>query len=220
MNWPTHLHAEPCAARPVLACIGASTGGTEAIRAVLAAMPADVAPLLVVQHMPERFTASFAQRLDAVCRIRVKEAEHGERVLPGHAYVAPGHSHLMVAQAPGGYQIELSRTDAVNRHRPAVDVLFQAAATHVGARAVGVLLTGMGKDGAGGLLAMRQAGAWTIVQDEASSVVWGMPREAIRLGAASQVCALAEVSAALLARLRVAHMGARTELLKNGGKGS
>ncbi|PTD95289.1 protein-glutamate methylesterase/protein-glutamine glutaminase [Pseudothauera lacus] len=188
------------AARPVF--IGASTGGTEAIKTVLLGLPATMPPVFIVQHMPEMFTGSFAKRLDGLCALRVKEAEDGERALAGVAYLAPGHSHLTVQRVPGGgFQCRLARSAPVNRHRPSVDVLFDSAAAQVGAAALGVLLTGMGKDGARGLLAMRQAGAWTIAQDESSCVVYGMPREAVNLGGASEVVALDEIAARMQQRL-------------------
>lgn len=175
--------------------IGASTGGTEAIKQVLLGVPQNSPPILIVQHMPEMFTGAFARRLDGLCAVRVKEAEHGEAVLPGTAYIAPGHSHLLVRRGPtGGLQCELSRADPVNRHRPSVDALFSSAAAQVGAAAVGVLLTGMGKDGARGLLEMRRAGAWTIAQDAGSCVVYGMPREAAMIGAACEVVPLDEIA--------------------------
>ena len=185
-----------------LVLIGASTGGTEAIKEVLCSMPEQMPGILIVQHMPEMFTASFAKRLDGLCRLRVKEAEHGEKVLPGTAYLAPGHSHLSVRRSAGGYVCELSQAEPVNRHRPAVDVLFNSAASQVGANALGVILTGMGKDGAQGLLAMRQAGAWTIGQDQDSCVVYGMPREAAAIGALEEVAPLKDVGPRVLARLR------------------
>lgn len=171
-------------------CIGASTGGTEAVKSVLQGFPADMPPVLIVQHMPELFTGTFAKRLDSVCALRVKEAEDGERVQRGTAYVAPGHSHLSLRNRAGQLVCVLERSDPVNRHRPSVDVLFRSAASELGARAVGVLLTGMGKDGADGLLQMHRAGAWTIAQDQASCVVYGMPREAVALGAAQEVLPL------------------------------
>ena len=171
--------------------IGASTGGTDAIKQVLLGMPENAPPILIVQHMPEMFTGAFARRLDGLCALRVKEAEHGEAVVPGTAYVAPGHSHLLIRRAAaGGYACALSRGEPVNRHRPSVDVLFASAAELAGPAAVGVLLTGMGKDGARGLLEMRQAGAWTIAQDARSCVVYGMPREAAVIGAACEVVPL------------------------------
>lgn len=185
-----------------LILIGASTGGTEAIKEVLCSLPEQMPGILMVQHMPEMFTASFAKRLDGLSRLRVKEAEHGEKVLPGTAYLAPGHSHLSVRRAAGGYVCELSQAEPVNRHRPAVDVLFHSGAKQVGANAIGVILTGMGKDGAQGLLAMRQAGAWTIGQDQESCVVYGMPREAATVGALEEVAPLKDIGQRVLARLR------------------
>jgi two-component system chemotaxis response regulator CheB len=160
--------------------------------------------IVIVQHMPETFTGSFARRLDSLCRIRVKEAEHDERILPGTAYLAPGHSHLSVRRIGGVYMTELSRGEPVNRHRPAVDVLFNSVAAVAGAHAVGVLLTGMGKDGARGMLEMRRAGAWNIAQDQASCVVYGMPREAVALGAADEVLPLTDIAARVVARLSAA----------------
>lgn len=176
-------------------CIGASTGGTEAVKVVLQGFPADMLPVLVVQHMPEMFTGTFAKRLDSVCAMRVKEAEDGEPVRRGTAYIAPGHSHLSVRSKGGQLVCVLERSDPVNRHRPSVDVLFRTAARELGGAAVGVLLTGMGKDGADGLLQMHRAGAWTIAQDESSCVVYGMPREAVSLGAANEVLPLGEIAA-------------------------
>ena len=173
-----------------LVLIGASTGGTEAIKEVLCSLPAKAPAILMVQHMPEMFTASFARRLDGLCQLRVKEAEHGEKVQPGTAYLAPGHSHLSVRRVVGGYVCELAQSEPVNRHRPAVDVLFNSAVSQVGANALGVILTGMGKDGAQGLLALRKAGAWTIGQDQDSCVVYGMPREAATIGALEEVAPL------------------------------
>jgi len=183
--------------------IGASTGGTEAIREVLIRFPTDIPPILMTQHMPEMFTGSFARRLDLLSRINVKEAVQGEMIEPGVAYLAPGHSHLLIKRASnGGYQCELSRSNPVNHHRPSVDVLFHSAAEQVGRAAIGVLLTGMGKDGAVGLLHMMQAGAWTIGQDQATCVVYGMPREAALLGALKEVAPITEVAARVLQRLR------------------
>lgn len=196
---PLHIEARTSAAR--LIAIGASTGGTEAIKTVLSAMP-DTAPgIVMVQHMPETFTSSFARRLDGLCRVRVKEAENGERILPGHAYLAPGHSHLLVRRRGSDYLCELSSGVPVNRHRPSVDVLFDSVAQHAGSRAVAALLTGMGRDGAKGMLALFSAGSYTIAQDEASCVVYGMPREAVALGGVRESAALGEIAARLLASL-------------------
>lgn len=178
--------------------IGASTGGTEAIKTVLQALPADAPPVLIVQHMPEHFTASFAKRLDQVCALRVSEARDGEILVRGRAWVAPGHSHLRLERQGNGYVLRLDRSEPVNRHRPSVDVLFFSAAEVLGPAAVAVLLTGMGRDGAQGLLALKEAGAHTIAQDEASAVIWGMPGEAVRLGAACEVLPLTEIAPAIV----------------------
>jgi len=192
-----------------LIIVGASTGGTEAIREVLVPLPPDAPAVLIAQHMPPGFTKSFAQRLNGLCRITVKEAEHGERVLPGHAYIAPGHAHLLLARSGANYIAHLSDDPPVNRHRPSVDVLFRSAAQHAGKNAVGVILTGMGRDGAAGLLEMKKAGAYTLAQDEASCIVFGMPREAIALGAADEIASLPEMSRRVMARL--ASMGDRVQ---------
>ena len=177
-----------------LIIIGASTGGTEAIKEVLIRFPADVPGILVTQHMPEAFTKSFADRLNSLCKISVKEAEHNERILPGHAYIAPGHSHLLLRRSGANYMTELNQGPPVNRHRPSVDVLFRSVANTAGANAVGIILTGMGKDGAQGLLEMKRAGAYTIAQDEASCVVFGMPKEAIAMGGASEISPLQNIA--------------------------
>jgi two-component system, chemotaxis family, protein-glutamate methylesterase/glutaminase len=192
-----------------LIIIGASTGGTEAIREVLTPLPPDAPAVMIAQHMPPGFTKSFAQRLNTLCRITVKEAEHGERVLPGHAYIAPGHAHLLLARSGANYIANLSDDPPVNRHRPSVDVLFNSAAQHAGKNAIGVILTGMGRDGAAGLLNMRRAGAYTFAQDEASCIVFGMPREAIAMGAADDVAPLSEMSRRVMARLAL--MGDRVQ---------
>lgn len=170
-----------------LIIIGASTGGTEAIKDFLIQLPPDCPGILITQHMPEGFTRSFANRLDKLCKISVKEAEGGERVLPGHAYLAPGHSHLMLVRSGANYMTRLDQGPPVNRHRPSVDVLFNSAAVSAGKNAVGVILTGMGKDGAAGMLEMKKAGAYNLAQDEASCVVFGMPKEAIAIGATHEV---------------------------------
>ena len=173
--------------------VGASTGGTEAVKTFLLGIPADCVPILIVQHMPESFTGSFAARLNSLCKPRVIEAQGGEVLESGVVYIAPGHSHLKIRRTPSGYLTELMKTAPVNRHRPSVDVLFDSAAEIVGKNAVGVILTGMGKDGANGLLRMRQAGARTFGQDEATCVVYGMPREAALIGAVEDVAPLAEL---------------------------
>jgi len=185
-----------------LIAIGASTGGTEAIKEVLAALPPEMPGIVMAQHMPEGFTNSFARRLDALTKLTVVEAQGGERIQPGHAYLAPGHSHLLVRRSGTGFVTELSQADPVNRHRPSVDVLFRSVAREARDRASGVILTGMGKDGALGLLEMREKGAWTIGQDEASCVVFGMPREAVNIGALAEVASLRDIPGRLLARLR------------------
>ncbi len=178
--------------------IGASTGGTEALREVLEPLPADAPGIVMVQHMPEKFTRSFADRLDTLCRIRVKEACDGDRVLPGHALLAPGNFHMEVVRSGAEYRVRVFAADPVNRHRPSVDVLFRSCARYLGTNVVGVILTGMGADGAQGLLQMRQAGARTIAQDEASCVVFGMPKEAIALGGAEEILPLGQIPSAAL----------------------
>lgn len=194
---PKALQA-PILSSEKLVIIGASTGGTEAIRAVLEPLPANSPAILIAQHMPGGFTRSFAERLDRLCNIAVKEAEDGERILPGHAYIAPGTAHLKLARSGANYVARLDDGEPVNRHRPSVDVLFRSAAENAGRNAIGVLLTGMGKDGARGLLEMRQAGAFTFAQDEASCVVFGMPREGIALGGACEVVSLEHMAERIL----------------------
>jgi two-component system, chemotaxis family, protein-glutamate methylesterase/glutaminase len=198
---PTPPASSPIpSARPGLAAsgkiifVGASTGGTEAIKEYLLGIPADCPPILIVQHMPESFTASFARRLDSLCAPHVIEAQGNEKVEPGTVYIAPGHSHLLIRRGNSGFLTELAATPPVNRHRPSVDVLFDSAAALVGRKAVGVILTGMGKDGAQGLLRLRQAGARTFGQDEASCVVYGMPREAFLIGAVEEQCSLGDMA--------------------------
>lgn len=191
----------PLTSSEKLIIIGASTGGTEAIKDFLMQMPSDCPGILITQHMPEGFTRSFAKRLDSLCKITVREAEGGERVLPGHAFIAPGHSHLQLARSGANYVTQLDQGPPVNRHRPSVDVLFESAARFAGKNAVGVILTGMGKDGAQGMLTMRNAGAHNFAQDEASCVVFGMPREAIAVGAAHEIGALSALPSMVLAHL-------------------
>jgi two-component system chemotaxis response regulator CheB len=198
---PPALPAAGFAGTEKLVFIGASTGGTEAIRDLLVGFPPDYPGTLITLHMPPGFTQRYAERLDRSCRITVREARDGEPVLPGHAYVAPGDHHLRVARSGSDYLVRVGQEEPVNRHRPSVDVLFSSAAKSAGANAIGVLLTGMGKDGARGLLEMRQAGAWTIAQDEASCVVFGMPREAIALGAAHEVLPIDGIAEAVARRL-------------------
>jgi anti-anti-sigma factor len=185
-------------AGPRLIVVGASTGGTDAIKSFLSQMPADCPAILIAQHMPEIFTKSFAQRLNASCAVEVQEACGAERVLPGHAYVAPGHSHLALVRDGSGYVTRLLPAPALNRYRPSVDVLFLSAAKSAAADAIAVLLTGMGKDGAAGMAALYRSGAITIAQDQASCVVFGMPKEAIALGAVDEVLPLGEIAKRVL----------------------
>jgi two-component system chemotaxis response regulator CheB len=180
--------------------IGASTGGTEAIREILTALPPDAPGIVVVQHMPAHFTRAFAERLDRLCQIRVREAVHGDRILPGHALIAPGGYQLQVVRSGAMSLVAIDSGPPVNRHRPSVDVLFSSCARQLGRNVVGVILTGMGNDGAAGLVQMRNAGAHTIAQDEASCVVFGMPRAAIEAGAAIEVLALHDIAPALTTR--------------------
>ncbi len=206
--------AKPAAPREVLKApmlssekiiiIGASTGGTEAIRQVIEPLPANSPAVLITQHMPGGFTRSFAERLDRLCRVTVKEAEDRERVLPGHVYIAPGDWHMRLTRSGANYVIALDDGPPVNRHRPSVDVLFQSAAICAGRNALGVILTGMGRDGAAGLLKMREAGAHTVAQDEASCVVFGMPKEAIALGGATEVIALNDIAGHLVQQMHLA----------------
>jgi two-component system chemotaxis response regulator CheB len=185
--------------------IGSSTGGTEAIREVLTRLPPDFPGVLITQHMPPGFTRSFATRMNSLSRIAVSEAREGERVLPGHAYIAPGDHHMRLAKSGSNYVIALDDGEPVNRHRPSVEVLFQSVAAVAGANALGVMLTGMGKDGAQAMVAMREAGSFNIAQDEASCVVFGMPREAIALGAVHEVLPVTQIAERLIQEL--AHVG-------------
>jgi two-component system, chemotaxis family, protein-glutamate methylesterase/glutaminase len=181
--------------------VGSSTGGTEALKDLLSPLPADFPGLVMVQHMPEAFTRPFSERLNSLCRIRVQEAKDGDRILPGHALLAPGGHQMEVVRHGMAYAVRVYRGERVNRHLPSVDVLFSSCAKQLGKNAVGVLLTGMGADGAKGMLEMRAAHAFTIAQDEATCVVFGMPREAILLGAVDQVLPLGHIPAALVQRL-------------------
>lgn len=184
---------------PPLIAIGASTGGTEAIREVLTALPADTPGIVIVQHMPSGFTTSFAKRLDSLCVLTVKEAEDGDRVRPGQVLIAPGNFHLSVRRSGSEYVARVTTSDPVNRHRPSVDVLFQSCAEAAGRNVVAAILTGMGDDGARGMRQMRDAGARTIAQDEATCVVYGMPREAVQHGGVEQVLPLPRIAGELLA---------------------
>lgn len=181
--------------------LGASTGGTEALRTVLVDMPPDCPGILITQHMPEAFTKTFAKRLDTLCRIAVKEAEDGERILPGHAYLAPGNRHLLLKRSGANYVAGLSDGPPVCRHRPSVDVLFRSAANCAGKNAIGIIMTGMGDDGAAGMLEMHTAGAHTLAQNEESCVVFGMPKEAIARGGVAEIVPLHDISGRLFAWL-------------------
>ncbi|GDY36928.1 MULTISPECIES: chemotaxis response regulator protein-glutamate methylesterase [unclassified Acidovorax] len=185
-----------------LICIGASTGGTEAIKEVLVQMPADSPAIVITQHMPPGFTTSFAARLNGLCQITVKEAVNGERILPGHAYIAPGGTQFHVARSGANYVAVVDDGPPVNRHKPSVEVLFKSAAAVVGRNAFGIMLTGMGNDGAAAMREMKDAGSYNYVQDEATCIVFGMPREAIAHGAADEVLPLGQIAPALITRLR------------------
>jgi len=178
--------------------IGASTGGTEAIKDVLLDLPVNAPSIVITQHIPANFSASFASRLDSLCAIRVVEAKHNQPVNPGTAYIAPGGQHLTVHRMNGHYVCKLDSSPPVNRHRPAVDVLFDSVNKHANGKAIGVLLTGMGSDGAAGLLRLKETGCYTIAQDETSSVVWGMPGSAVRLNAADDVLPLLKIAAQIM----------------------
>jgi two-component system, chemotaxis family, protein-glutamate methylesterase/glutaminase len=190
-------------------CIGASTGGTEAIREVLIKMPADSPAIVITQHMPPGFTTSFAARLDSLCRIRVAEAKNGQRLLPGHAYIAPGGLHLRIDRSGSNYVAVVEDSEPVNRHRPSVEVLFRSAARILGPNALGIMLTGMGADGAQAMREMKDAGSYNFVQDEATCVVFGMPRMAIQAGAAHEILPLGQIAPAVIARLSNTPSGVR-----------
>jgi len=181
--------------------VGASTGGTEALKALLSALPPDCPAILVTQHMPEAFTRAFAARLNGLCAMAVKEAEHGERLLPGHVYIAPGNRHLLLSRSGANYTAQLSDGPPVSRHRPSVDVMFRSAANCAGANCLGIIMTGMGDDGAAGMLELHQVGAYNLAQDEESCVVFGMPKEAIARGGVDEVVALGGLPLRLLAWL-------------------
>ncbi len=202
--------ARPAAATPSLGrlstekliFIGASTGGTEATKEVLIGLPADAPAVVITQHMPPGFTKNYAARLDGLCKISVKEASDGERILPGHAYIAPGGMHLSVERSGANYIARVQDGEPVNRHKPSVEVLFKSAARVVGPNAIGIMLTGMGADGAKAMREMKDAGAYCVAQDEASCVVFGMPREAINAGAVQEVLPLGKISGHVLDHLR------------------
>ena len=191
----THAMAETT---EKIVAIGASTGGTEALKTILEALPADTPGIVIVQHMPELFTRAFAERLNLACNITVKEAETNDTVIRGRALIAPGNHHMLLKRSGARYYVEIKDGPLVCRHRPSVDVLFRSAARYAGQNAVGILLTGMGDDGAHGMLEMKQAGARTIAQDEASCVVFGMPKEAIKLGGVDRILPLESVAGAIL----------------------
>jgi two-component system chemotaxis response regulator CheB len=193
---------------PVL-CIGASTGGTEALRDVLEAMPPDAPGIVIVQHMPHAFTAAFAHRLNGLCRIEVREAANGDRVVPGLALIAPGGHHMVLRRINQSYRVDVVEGPYVSRHRPSVDVLFRSAAYAAGANAVGVIMTGMGDDGATGMSEMREMGAGTIAQDQATSVVFGMPKEAIERGCVERVVPLGRIATEALRMARATHGATR-----------
>ncbi len=178
--------------------VGASTGGTEAIKDFLTALPLDAPGIVIVQHMPEIFTTAFSRRLDSICQISVKEAESNDTVLRGRALVAPGNHHLLLKRSGARYYVEIKEGPLVSRHRPSVDVLFRSAARYAGPNAIGVIMTGMGDDGAKGMLEMKEAGAMTIAQDEESCVVFGMPKKAIDLGAVDKVLPLQSIAGAVM----------------------
>lgn len=182
----------------MVVCIGASTGGTEALRVVLEALPANAPGIVIVQHMPEKFTRAFAKRLNTLCQVSVKEAEDGDTVMRGHVLIAPGGRHTLLDRQGARYVVSVREGPLVSRHRPSVDVLFRSAARSAGSNAVGVIMTGMGDDGARGLLEMKEAGARTISQDEATSIVFGMPKEAIARGAADRIVPLGNIARELL----------------------
>lgn len=181
--------------------IGASTGGTQALQHLLTSLPRNTAGIVIVQHMPEHFTRAFAERLNGLCEIEVSEARNGDSVVPGRALIAPGNHHMLLVRSGARYFVQVKQGPLVNRHRPSVDVLFKSTAKYAGANAVGIIMTGMGADGAGGILEMKQNGAYTIAQDEASCVVFGMPKEAIKLGGIDSVASLNRISSELLTHL-------------------
>ena len=194
---PAHAQAMARTTERVVA-LGTSTGGTQALEEVLVALPRVSPGIVIVQHMPERFTASFAKRLDSLCEIEVREAQNGDRVVPGRALIAPGGKHMLLQRSGANYQVGVIDGPVVNRHRPSVDVLFRSVAQQAGRNATGIIMTGMGDDGARGLKEMHEAGARTVAQDEATCVVYGMPREAVRMGAVDQVLPLGEIAREIL----------------------
>lgn len=211
---PPKLSADVVIAKPVtskamlrtterVVAVGASTGGTEALRIFLEALPADAPGIVIVQHMPEKFTQSFAERLNTICQVSVKEARNNDTVIPGRALIAPGNRHMLLQRSGARYYVEIKDGPLVSRHRPSVDVLFRSSARYAGANAIGVIMTGMGDDGAQGMLEMKGTGAQTIAQDEASCVVFGMPAEAIKRGAVDAIVPLERIACEVLRRSRM-----------------
>jgi two-component system chemotaxis response regulator CheB len=192
---------QPFSTTEKIVVVGASTGGTEALKEFLVTMPPDSPAILITQHMPETFTKAFAQRLNGLCKIAVKEAEHGERVLPGHAYIAPGNRHLLLNRSGANYTVHLSDGPLVSRHRPSVDVMFRSAANSAGKNCIGIIMTGMGDDGAAGMLELHREGAHTLAQDEESCVVFGMPKEAIARGGVDEIVPLHDLARRLISWL-------------------
>jgi two-component system chemotaxis response regulator CheB len=185
--------------------IGASTGGTEALRELLEVLPPNTPPIMITQHMPEHFTKSFAERLNELCQIGVKEAQEGDTVIPGQALVAPGNYHMELRRSGARYYVTLNQAPPVNRHRPSVDVMFASVGHYAGANSVGVILTGMGNDGAAGMLKMKQTGSFNLAQNEASCVVFGMPKEAIKAGGVDKILPLSDIPSAILSHLKMVH---------------
>lgn len=202
-NNPTYAFASSAMAKTTdtIIAIGASTGGTEALRDLLTTLPPDTPPIVITQHMPEKFTKLFADRLNTQCKITVKEAEDGDAVITGRALIAPGSYHMALTRSGARYQVVLNQDPPVNRHRPSVDVLFDSVAATAGKNALGIILTGMGNDGAAGMLKMNKAGAFTIAEDESSCVVFGMPKKAIEAGGVDEVVPLNEVAATMFKQL-------------------
>ena len=187
----------------IVIAVGASTGGTEALKVFLQSLPIDCPGIVIVQHMPEQFTKSFANRLNEICKISVKEAENGDSILKGHALIAPGNKHTLLKRSGAKYYVEVKDGPLVNRHRPSVDVLFSSTARYAGANAVGIIMTGMGGDGSKGMLEMKETGAFTIAQDENSCVVFGMPKEAIKLGGVDKILPLERISQEVIQRFDI-----------------
>lgn len=197
-----HKHNSMIKTTDHVVAVGASTGGTEALRVFLEAMPLDAPGIVIVQHMPENFTRSFAERLNELCRITVKEAKDGDSILRGQALIAPGNKHMLLRRSGARYYVQIKDGPLVNRHRPSVDVLFRSTAQFAGKNAIGVIMTGMGGDGSDGMVEMREAGAYTIAQDERTCVVFGMPKEAIRKGGAMKVLPLERIAAEVINPIR------------------